>query len=447
MSLPAHLLQSLAQFPATRRYWIAFSGGCDSHVLLHAMAALRAQLPASTLNAVHINHGLQSQARQWQRHCQSVCDALDIPLHSITVDATPEQGESPEEAARRARYAAFAELLQAGDGILLAHHQDDQAETLMLQLLRGAGVKGLAAMPRYNDFGKAWLGRPLLDMSQAALREYAQQEKLQWIEDPSNQDQGFDRNYLRHEIMPRIQQRWPATPATLSRVAGHLAESADLLQQLARQDWQQAKDENNRLRLDQLAELETGRVRNLLRYWLVEQCGVSCPATRHLNRILHEVLTAAVDSNPVVSWSGGEVRRYRGLLYALQPQGQPDAIAELNWDIQQTLTLNGQQLVSRIEQGKGLNPDVCKQSISVRYRRGGEVCKPVGRGHHHRLKKLFQEWGVPPWQRQQVPLIYIGEEIAQVVGYCICEPFQSPPRKQGIVVNLENSLSRVGIER
>lgn len=440
MFTPDRLRLTLAQLPDTRRYWIAFSGGCDSHVLLHAMAALRSQLPQATIHAVHVNHGLQVHADSWQQHCQSVCDALAIPLHIARVNAAAQPGESPEEIARLARYAVFRELLAPEDGLLLAHHQDDQAETLMLQLLRGAGVKGLASMPMQTGFAAGWLGRPLLDVNREALRTYASQESLQWIEDPSNEDQRFDRNYLRHEIMPRLQARWPATPATLSRVAGHLAESRELLQYLAAQDWQQTKDEFNRLRLSELASLEAGRLRNLLRYWLVDQCRVTCPDTRHLNRILHEVLPAAEDANPMVSWQGGEVRRYRGLLYALQPQGLTDLHGEIDWDVQQTLTLNGYQLVSRTEQGKGLDPEICQQPITVRYRQGGEVCKPVGRGHHHRLKKLFQEWGVPPWQRQQVPLIYAGDDIAQVVGYCICEPFQSPPQKQGYVVTLENNL-------
>ena len=435
---PANLLQSLAQFPATRRYWIAFSGGCDSHVLLHAMTLLRSQQPDIEIHAVHINHGLQQQAAQWQEHCQSVCDALEIPLKLISVDARPIKGQSQEEVARDARYTAFEGLIQKDDGLLLAHHQDDQAETLLLQLFRGAGLKGMAAMPSYAKFSQGWLGRPLLGFSRAELQTYAEQHALRWINDPSNRDQGFDRNFLRHSIMPVLRERWPSVAATLNRSSTHLAEGAELLQQLAQQDWQGLQRTDRRLDVSALRAMDAGRLRNLLRYWLVEECGLRCPDTKHLNRILHEVLPAGPDSNPVVSWAGGEVRRYRGLLYALEPQPTDTQNRAWAWDGQQSLSLNNQQLVSHIAEGQGLSLDIRNQPITIRYRQGGEVCKPVGRGHHHRLKKLFQEWGVPPWQRPNIPLIYAGEEIAQVVGYCICEPFQTAARKAGIVVSLEN---------
>ncbi len=435
---PAHLLQQLTQFPAVRRYWIAYSGGCDSHVLLHAMAALGEQL-AVPIHAIHINHGLQSQARDWEAHCQQVCDGLSIPLEVARVDAAHASGESPEEAARVARYRIFTEILQDDDMLLMAHHQDDQAETLLLQLLRGAGVKGLSAMPQLSDLGRGHLARPLLGFSRSVLLQYARQQGLVWIDDPSNVDTRFDRNFLRHEVMPLLHQRWPAMAHTLSRVSRHMARSADLLQQLAQQDLHTHRLAGNRLNIPSLQELDKARLCNLLRYWLGEVCGLSTPDSKHLNRIVYEVLPAAEDANPLVSWRGGEVRRYRGELYALRPDATPAATHRIiPWDGKQALHLNNRMLIPHLVKGQGVNRQLIEQGrLSVRFRQGGEKCQPVGRVHHHSLKKLFQEWAVPPWQREQVPLLYVGEEIVQVVGYCICEPYEVNPQHDGLLVTLE----------
>lgn len=436
---PAHLLQQLAQWPAVRRYWIAYSGGCDSHVLLHAMAGLRVQL-AVPVQAIHINHGLQSEATSWEAHCQQVCDSLSMPVEIVRVDARHGAGESPEEVARWARYGVFEELMQDGDVLLMAHHEDDQAETLLLQLLRGAGVKGLAAMPGIAPLGRGKLARPLLGFTRAVLHQYARQQGLVWIDDPSNQDTRFDRNFLRHEVMPLLHQRWPAVTGTLNRVAGHMAESAGLLQQLAEQDYQQYRVAGDRLKVASIRQLDAGRLRNVLRYWLSDICHLRTPDHRHLNRIVHEVLPAAVDANPVVGWRDGEVRRYRGELYAMLPDTRPLGSGRvIAWDGKQALNLDRYMLIPHWVKGQGVNPQLLQDDkLTVRFRQGGERCKPVGRGHHHSLKKLFQEWGVPPWQREQIPLLYVGEEIAQVIGYCICEPYEADSQQDGLVIRLEN---------
>ena len=437
---PAHLLQQLAQQPVARRYWVAYSGGCDSHVLLYSLAALREQLGVP-LHAIHINHGLQSVAHAWETHCQQVCDSLAVPLKIVRVNAAHAAGESPEEAARVARYGVFDELLADGDILLMAHHRDDQAETLMLQLLRGAGVKGLAAMPVVARLGRGLLLRPLLHFTRAVLMHYAQQAGLVWIEDPSNTATRFDRNFLRHEIMPLLHQRWPATATTLSRVSEHMAESATLLQQLAALDYQQHRATGDRLQVVSLRVLDGARVRNLLRYWLSDICRLSTPDSAHLNRIVQEVLPAAEDANPVVSWRGGEVRRYRGELYAMPPLVGPGIDNKtIHWDAKQALPLNGHMLIPHLVRGQGLDRQQLQQhELTIRFRQGGEKCRPVGRDHRHSLKHLFQEWGIPPWQRESVPLLYVGEEIAQVIGYCICEPYQTSPQQEGLVIRLENA--------
>jgi len=211
---------------------IAYSGGLDSHVLLHAVAAMRAELTGCEFIAVHINHGLSEKAGQWTKHCANQCEVLNITFAHINVDAKNKTGESPEAVAREVRYQAFREFMQPGDCLLTAHHQDDQAETLLIQLLRGAGPRGLAAMPYYSDFAEGWHARPLLNFSRDELHEYAQQTFSQnqsaWIDDESNSDTRFDRNFLRHEIIPKLKARFPGMAATLSRSAGLCAEASGL---------------------------------------------------------------------------------------------------------------------------------------------------------------------------------------------------------------------------
>ena len=434
---PAQLLDQLAQLPPARRYWVAYSGGCDSTVLLHAMAALREQLPVE-LRALHINHNLHEAAPEWALHCHHVCETLDIPLYEVNVDARGSKGESPEAAARAARYRIFTEVLQVGDGLLLAHHRDDQAETLLLQLLRGSGPRGLAAMPSHRPLGAGWLGRPLLGFSRQALCDYAAAEGLAWIDDPSNFDTEFDRNFLRQQVMPLLQQRWPSAASTLARTAGLQAEAAELLQQLAEEDWQHcAGPQADTLRIEALSQLSPERQRNLLRYWIDSVNHLPLADQQRLNRILAEVIPAAEDAQPSVRWPGGQVRRYAGLLYLLAADPEP-VTGPLRWDLTGTLELgDGRQLRTVSTTGAGLQAALQgNASLSVRFRQGGEVCRPAGRGHQHELKKLLQEWGVPPWQRPRVPLLYVGEELAAVVGYCVCEPYHAAEQQAGLKLEL-----------
>ena len=437
---PAQLLDQLALLPTAQRYWVAYSGGCDSTVLLHALASLREQFPAE-LHALHVNHNLREAASGWAAHCRRVCETLAVPLHEAKVDARGARGESPEAAARAARYRIFTEVLQSGDGLLLAHHRDDQAETLLLQLLRGSGPRGLAAMPLHRPLGAGWLGRPLLDFSRQDLCRYAAAEKLQWIADPSNLDTDFDRNFLRQRVMPLLQQRWPAATTTLARAADHQAETADLLHQLAEEDWQLTGGaQADTLRIDCLMQLSPQRQRNVLRYWIDTVNNLPLPDRQRLVRILTEVIPAAEDAEPCIRWPGGQVRRYAGLLYLLA--ADPVLItASLEWDLSDLLELgDGRALQAIPASGDGLKADLPESAnITVRFRKGGEVCRPAGRGHRHALKNLLQEWGVPPWERSRVPLLCVNGDIAAVVGYCVCEPYQAGNDEAGIIIAYADS--------
>jgi tRNA(Ile)-lysidine synthase len=444
--LTARLYQQLHSFPDVVCYWVAFSGGVDSHALLHALARLRDRLKGE-IGAVHVNHGLHEDAGEWEAHCRELCRDLAVQYVSLPVDARPARGESPEAAARAARYSALENWLPAGHCLLMAQHQDDQAETLLLQLLRGSGVKGLAAMPARARLGAGHLLRPLLDVSRQALQQYAIANRLHWVEDPSNRDTGLDRNFLRHQILPELRKRWPVMPALLSRSARHCAEAAMMLEQLAEQDVMTLGGRGETLPVSGLLQLSPDRLRNALRYWLMERCGTT-PSTAVLARLVHDILGSRPDASPCVRWGGHEVRRYRDRLYLLRHiPGHHQARGQnrwLEWALTGPLELpdaGGVLSVTR-ESGRGLRAvAVAGDGVRITFRRGGERCRPAGRHHHHSLKKLFQEQGVPPWERGRIPLIYIDNKLAAVTGYWVCEPFSAAPGEPGLVVQWSRAVA------
>lgn len=408
--------------PPSARCVVAYSGGPDSHVLLH----LCARLPGIGLRAIHVHHGLQAQADDWAAHCAAVCGALRTPLDIVRVDARPEKGQSPEEAARTARYRVLRERLGDGEILLTAHHADDQAETLLLQLLRGAGVHGLAGMPECTGFGPGLLVRPLLSFSRAALLDYATAHKLCWVEDASNADESYDRNFLRQQIMPRLLQRWPAAPEVLARSAAHCAEAARILDERAR-EWLPLVQgmQKDTLRIAPLTELAESDQRLVLRAWLRAN-GFRMPAAHILERVLREAIPARRDRTPRVEWSEGEIRRYRDHLYLLKPLPSVPLYWQAPWRGEAPLTVpDGRTLHAMREKGAGIAPEFWRpEAIEVRYRRGGERCRLPGRAGTHELKKLLQEAGLPPWERERLPLLYIAGQLAAVGDGWVCEPFE-----------------------
>ncbi len=431
---PTHLLRALKELPPPRRYLIALSGGCDSVVLLHAMAAIRGELPAGLL-AIHVDHGLQEDAGRWAAHCETLTQQLGIELLQITLKLQPARGESLEAMARDARYSAIQAKMTAGDMLLTAQHQDDQAETVLLQLLRGSGPGGLAAMPRCSTFGAGFHARPLLGFRRGQLRQYALAQKLRWIEDPSNRDLRFDRNYLREEVMPRLARRWPALSRTLARSAQHCAEAQQLIDGMAAEASRKAALPGGRLSVQELTALPAAQCRALLRSW-IRQRGFPLPDTRHLERIRKEVLHAAPDRNPQVGWAGCELRRYRGQLFLMPPLTPHDPHCILNWDGERPLPLPANLgLLTTGKAEQGIDPEKWQNGrIEIRFRQGGERCRPVGQKHSRSLKKLFQESGIPPWERMRTPLVFIDGQLAAVPGLWICEPFAVPKGQSGIVI-------------
>ena len=431
---PHTLPPFLQQYPTKGQRWVALSGGVDSTVLLHALAQLNLQ----HLSAVHIHHGLQAEADQWAAHCQQFCDQLNIPLTILQVDAQPEPGESPEAAARHARYRAFESLLQPGDQLLTAHHQQDQAETFLLRALRGSGPRGLAAIRPFRPLGAGQLLRPLLAISQQALLNYAEAEQLSWVEDPSNQWLDADRNFLRQQILPLLNQRWPAAAVTLSRSSAHCAEADQLQQQWGREALESLVEGEP---LPLLEGEPAQQLKLRIRSWL-DLNQIDQPDTVHMTRILDEVVHAREDATPLVSWRGldGElvqVRRFQGTLYLQQSWGE-FLFETAEWDLQQPLALTeNRKLVAAPVQGAGLSAASLKdRSVTIRWRSGGERCCVAGGKQRRTLKNLLREAGIPPWEREQIPLLYIGDELAAVVGYFICVPFAAVEREEGIQVEV-----------
>ena len=427
---PEHLIQTLPGLPAAQRYWVALSGGLDSTVLLHALASQRSRLPGE-LRAVHVNHSLHAQAAEWQRHCATLCASLDVPLESRIVKVQPRPGESLEAVAREQRYAAFRILLGPGDLLLLAHHQDDQMETFLLQALRGAGVRGLAAMPEAAVVDGLHLARPLLDCGRADIEAWAKHEGLRWMEDPSNTDTGFDRNYLRHEVLPRLKARWPAAGDTLGRSARFCAEADVLLRELGAEDHARYGAAET-LPLRALRELSAPRARNLLRHWLQSR-QLPLPPAHKLEEILRQA-EARADRNPCIEWAGAEVRRYRQRLYAQPPVA---AAAPREFRLRPGLAQElGEGLgVLRLTpaSGEGLRASLCgPEGLAVAFRHGGESCRPAGRGHDRPLKKWLQELHVVPWLRDRLPLLHAEQELLAVAGLFVCEDYAANPGEPGL---------------
>jgi tRNA(Ile)-lysidine synthase len=293
---------------------IAYSGGVDSSVLLHQLAHTQ---PLDQLRAIHINHALYPEADHWQAHCEAICQSLGIPLICIQLKEAPPQGASIEAWARDQRHAIFAAHLQPGDILMTAQHADDQAETLLLQLIRGAGPKGLSGMPAEKPLGEGRLQRPLLSWNKEKILAYAQAHQLSWITDHSNQDLTFDRNYLRQGVIPLLKDRWPGLEQTLSRSAAHCAEQESLIKHLLAPLYQGVQGSApGTLSIEALLANPPGVQRALVRHWLAEQ-GFPLPSRDKFEKIFENVIPARPDAQPLLVWGGQCIRRYRDNLYAL----------------------------------------------------------------------------------------------------------------------------------
>lgn len=398
---------------------VGFSGGLDSSVLLHVLAMHQEDLPE--LVPVHVNHGISENAHLWQTHCEQFCNHLKINL--ITESVHFERSANREEGARIARYNVFSSLMTAQDCLILGHHLDDQAETVLLQLFRGAGIDGLAAMSEVGQLGSGGLARPFLSHRREHLEHYAKVHHLRWIEDESNQDRSYSRNFLRQEVLPLLKKKWPSVVGNLARTAVHCQAAKRNLDALAASDLlleQPGAITSNALGIEPLKKFSYDRVANILRVWLKKN-QVQVPSTATFHRLIDEVIAASPDAAPEVGWGDVVVRRYQQHLY-LDKKTATHVPSCIEWSgFPLMLTVGHTQLnlvAKKAHQGLAI-PQGAK--IFIKFRRGGE--RIFWHGQNKYLKKLFQEWGVPPWLRDTIPLVYFDNTLAAVVGYAMSDLF------------------------
>ncbi|NMZ69097.1 tRNA(Ile)-lysidine synthase [Pseudomonas peli] len=410
---PVHirLRDALQPWRSASGWCVALSGGLDSTVLLHLLASLAQREALPPLSAIHIHHGLQAAADAWPAHCRELCAALSVPLQVEYVQVAP--GASLERAAREARYAAFAARLGAGELLLTAQHRDDQAETLLFRLLRGAGVQGLSAMPVSRALGAGQLVRPLLNCSRDELLAYAREHKLSWVEDPSNADERFSRNYLRRQVLPALLGRWPQASASMARSAAHLSEAAQLLDELAQQDISaaQVSTEFAWLRLPNLAlpalrSLSEPRQRNALRYWLRPLTAM--PDSEHWAG-WQALRDAAPDAAPIWKLAAGELHRSDERLWWLAGDW-------LCSPVPVNVAVQGNQQVTLPANGSvRIDGQLPADNWQLGYRQGGDQLLLPGRGHRD-LKRLFNELRVPAFVRDRLPLLRLDNQVVAIAN-------------------------------
>lgn len=416
--------------PRGGRVCLGYSGGLDSTVLLHLLAAL-SESGAFFLSVVHVHHGLSAQADAWAAHCAETCARLGVPLETVRVRVVP-TGHGLEAAAREARYRAFKTC--AADVLVLAHHRDDQAETILLRLLRGAGVAGLAGMTEDRPWAGLRILRPLLDVPRASLESCARARGWTYVEDPSNTDPALSRNWLRGAVLPLLARRQPGVSEVLARTAGHLAEAAGLLDQLARLDWDQV-GEGEELRVADLATLDPARARNLLRFWLRERTGM-IPSQAWLAEALDQLREARPDRQPSLTLGAWWVRRQAGRV-VLATIGPATVFEDRYWRGEPRLCLDrAGSLVFDLVVGQGLAAALLPpEGLRVAGRRGGERLRPDCRRPRRTVKSLLREAGVPPAGRASLPMLWLGDQVVWVAGLGVECRFQAAPDQPGWLIS------------
>lgn len=404
---------ALVPWLSAPRWSVAFSGGLDSTVLLHLLREYRDRFsPATRIRALHVHHGLQPQAEAWLQHCSSECSALglDFAGHRVAVAASE---ASREQAARRARYAVFEQELGAGEPLFMAHHLNDQAETIFLRLLRGSGARGLTGMPARRKLGDGELVRPLLACTREQLQDYARSRKLRWVEDPSNADAAADRNFLRHQVLPLLAGRWPGYRTSIGRAAENLATELAALDSLLPPLQPRSSPLGDRgLALASLVPQEVGVLQ--LRRWL-RQMDLPPPDSRPTTEFLRHLHSGSETSRARLDCGRYVLQRYRDAIYRLpEPVPAPDRGAELILAPGEALTLPGGGRLSLVATDREGLQIAAQERLRVRFRAGGERCTPLGQDGSRPLKKLLQEAGIPPWWRERVPLLYLDGEMLAV---------------------------------
>lgn len=408
--------------PSSTRLIVALSGGLDSIVLLHLLSQFQLHHPNFTLLAHNVNHGLSPNADKWGQFCNAFCASLGVTLISSKVSLEKKSRSSLEAIARDARYQCFKQKMQPGDTFLTGHHQDDQLETLLLALKRGSGSTGLQGIRASQVFEQGFLLRPLLIFSRQELHDYALRHQLQWIEDESNQNIDFDRNFIRQEISPLLKQRWPTMAKSVSRTAQLCQEQQSLLDEVAQQDLTMCTEEHFNCRTVVIAKLEMlscARRNNAIRYWLKSH-DLQYPSSKQLWVLWHEVALAQVDKQPVLILESVSIRRYQGRLYVVFPS--PALLPEqpIAWTGESVLWLHEQLGVNFSKVDPALSEQYAVRCCSRKHFAANVTCLPEGREKRRSIKKLLHEYQVPPWLRDHVIFITVDGELLTALGAWRC---------------------------
>ena len=444
------LFSAINKYPQTSLV-IAYSGGVDSQVLLHAVANLKhANKLSNQITVCHVNHGLSDSANHWQNFAQQECSKLNLPFISYEVNVQTKAQHSLEALARDARYEALGAIYSEQSLIITGHHCDDQAETFLLALKRGSGLKGLSAMSVETNQGKDIVIRPLLSVSRSEIICTAKENKLNWVEDESNTDTSFDRNFIRQSIMPLLNERWPSITQAINRSSDHCLEGQLLLNEMAEQDLANIQLSKDSLSLDELSKISVARFNNLVRYFLAKHNSLM-PSKEQLAQV-YQQLFAKSDKNPAVKVANMYIRRYKNALYVTSDftdlsdwkqtidyggtkgfqkpivMKLPDGIGTLTFSNRQKSNIAGtsHQIVLP---SKG-------QKVTVQFYHNNPTCLPDYRQHSRSLKKILQELNIPPWQRKRIPFIFYDNVLVAAAGYFVCQNFIAN-NKLGINIILE----------
>jgi tRNA(Ile)-lysidine synthase len=435
--------------------FIAYSGGIDSQVLLHACYVLAEQKFINKITLCHIHHGLSKHADTWQVFAKQQSDIYQAKFLTAKVFLNIQSNKSLEEQAREARYQQLVLMTSPNDVVLTGHHNDDQAETFLLALKRGAGTKGLSAMAKHRHLAERHLVRPLLDISRAEIEAYAEKYQLKWIDDDSNQDTRFDRNFLRHEIFPELTKRWPAIKQTIARSAQHCSEAQTLIDEVAEQDLAKVWIDDTHLAIDKLLTLSHIRLKNVLRHFLSKN-DCLLPSQQQLLQVINQ-LSVAEDKCPSIKINQYYVRRYQGQL-VLTPHykdisdwRQNITLASLKKQpfIEMFLPDNVGKLTFSVYDSSPLLADneyviaVPKNiSLMVQFNHNNPTCLPDYRQHHRKLKKLFQEISIAPWLRKRQVLLHAENELVAVLGRFICQPYlvEQADKKQTFLLKIKAEI-------
>ena len=422
--------------PAPAAVLVGLSGGLDSSVLLHALAQ-QPQYRHAGLRAVHVHHGLHADADAWAEHCAACCAALAIPLQVLRVQVPRDSGHGLEAAARQARRAAFAQVLGAGEWLALAQHRDDQAETFLLRALRASGPDGLAAMQPLRSFAHGMLWRPLLALPRSELDAYAQRHALRWIEDPSNTDPGFDRNFLRLQVLPLLRQRWAHADAALARSAQLCGEAGALLDDGDQAALDALRDDDAApLSLPRLRALPAPRRARVLRRW-VAQAGLPPLPAAGVVAIERTLLHARADAAAQFAWHGATLRGWRDALYAERDPPPLPASWQAQWDGRAPLALPDGRCLRLLAD----TPLVFDAPLLVRLRQGGERILLPGRIHSQALKQVLQERAMPPWQRARLPLLFDAERLLAAGDRIVAAPLHAWLQARHAQLALDNATT------